>query len=188
MSLSVEMVQGTEKSWIDLSKSSGKLAALYAIQNCGYIVLKAAANTGSIEEARDNEYTKALLSETRNGDFQPSHPGYIPAYRLKDPNIKMNRSRFWREQAMSRDPKELNYIMCYHLFGGSHDMWEWEYDKGLWEEETGETEVVQAAGGDLYVFCAGSKKTLTDCLSESSAMAGYPNDPQSRKGRKTLLL
>lgn len=55
MSLSVEMVQGTEKSWIDLSKSSGKLAALYAIQNCGYIVLKAAANTGSIEEARDNE-------------------------------------------------------------------------------------------------------------------------------------
>lgn len=55
MSLLVEVIQKSGSVLLDLSKPSAKTTVLVALQRDGWVILKAAANTESIEEARDNK-------------------------------------------------------------------------------------------------------------------------------------
>ncbi|KMU85155.1 hypothetical protein CIHG_02937 [Coccidioides immitis H538.4] len=146
MLLEVELYQHNGKVKVDLSKPSGKQAALRAIQDDRYIILRGAADTGSIEEVKDNKHTIALLSRT-SGKFEASLPVYIPAFKLKNKDIQCFLD--WEKQAEHKAPNDLACIVCYHLWRDAKDEWEWEYDKGLWKEETGEKELVEAFGGDL---------------------------------------
>ncbi|QSS59433.1 hypothetical protein I7I51_08868 [Histoplasma capsulatum] len=93
-------------------------------------------------------YVHCILSEA-HGSFEPSRPAYVPAYRLEDTRIE--RSPHWEELAKLTAPTKIGAVICYHLFGGEEDRWEWEYDKGLRTRMIGETELVKASGGDLYV-------------------------------------
>ena len=55
MSLPVEVIRKSGKVLLDLSEPAAKTAVLVALQHDGWVILKAAANTKSIEEARDNK-------------------------------------------------------------------------------------------------------------------------------------
>ncbi|OJD15224.1 hypothetical protein ACJ73_08998 [Blastomyces percursus] len=146
MSLEVELYRHNGQVKVDLSKPSGKLEALRTIQDDGYIILRGAADTGSIEEAKDNKHTIALLSGT-SGKFEASLPAFIHAFKLKNKDIQ--RFLDWEKQTEHKAPNDLVCIVCYHLWHNANDEWEWEYDKGLREEETGEKQLVEAYGGDL---------------------------------------
>ncbi|TPX19731.1 hypothetical protein DIZ76_017523 [Coccidioides immitis] len=122
MLLEVELYQHNGKVKVDLSKPSGKQAALRAIQDDRYIILT-------------------------SGKFEASLPVYIPAFKLKNKDIQCFLD--WEKQAEHKAPNDLVCIVCYHLWRDAKDEWEWEYDKGLWKEETGEKELVEAFGGNL---------------------------------------
>lgn len=55
MSVFVDVIQKSGRVLLDLSEPSAKTTVLVALQRDGWVILKAAANTESIEEARPNK-------------------------------------------------------------------------------------------------------------------------------------
>ncbi|KAL2359224.1 hypothetical protein RJZ56_007935 [Blastomyces dermatitidis] len=119
---------------------------LQALINDGWIVLKDATDTNSIERVASNQHVNHLLAGVSPQPFKQNLAILMPASRLKNSPFE----RFPRGETLADKKDEVLGLTCYHLFGKDNkSQWRWQYDIGGSKGDL--PTAIAATGGDVYV-------------------------------------
>ncbi|EDN09604.1 predicted protein [Histoplasma mississippiense (nom. inval.)] len=122
---------------------------LQALINDGWIVLKDATDTNSIERVASNQHVNHLLAGVSPQPFRQNLAILMPASRLKNSPFE----RFPRGETLADKKDEVLGLTCYHLFGKDNkSQWRWQYDIGGSKGDL--PTAIAATGGDV-IICSG---------------------------------
>ncbi|EER43780.1 conserved hypothetical protein [Histoplasma capsulatum H143] len=127
---------------LDLYRDSS--GVLQALIDDGWIVLKDATDTDSMERVVNNQCVNYLLSKV-SPHFRRHPPFLMLASQLG--NSQFQRSPQWEELAAKKE--DILAVTAYHLSGKKGmAQWRWKYHIG--DSEGDETEPILVTGGDVY--------------------------------------
>ncbi|EEH39851.1 hypothetical protein PAAG_02040 [Paracoccidioides lutzii Pb01] len=124
---------------LDLYRDSSRV--LQALADDGWIVLKNAKDTNSVELVADNQHVRYLMRP----DFLSDLPFLVPASLLD--NSSFEHFPEWEKFADKKD--EVLCVTAYHLHRKDNkSRWRWHYYIG--DREGNQPKCIPANGGDVY--------------------------------------
>ncbi|TPX21032.1 hypothetical protein DIZ76_016932 [Coccidioides immitis] len=131
-----------------LDSHEASSAVLQALIHDGWVIFKGAANTESIDAARENKPVCDLLAKA-SPDIKCLVDYHMRASILEHSEIggppERQQQKLWQRRA------EVLAVTCFHLLGKETNQWEWEYDRRDFGRQDESRKTVRANGGDVYV-------------------------------------